>query len=279
MVRIIYSLVTICLLWNAGYGQNSAIYKLDISSANPTVSFLTQDNLIGLNKLLSVSDASSFHMLRTSKDGYTAAFRCDLSNQEKNEVNGSRNIIDYDDQYESFVTWEDDKYHIERRESDQTKRLTSVNSEIIKHLWANRDIVYILTSSLPGKFHLKRFQVSTNSYKTISVNAAGSISRDDATGNLYFIDIFNDEYRYIKHYNPDSYKSEIVIKIPSNVNTFAKSYDGHFFVVDGQEVKSWHKDSPLTWNTVSKLSFLNHPNRVKIFAPARGKSALFIESM
>ena len=124
---------------------------------------------------------------------------------------------------------------------------------IIDYTWVNTNVVAIVEMNEEQKAICYVYWIEEDVQKDISINPGINVHRI-SDQEVAFIDIFSNEYRYIKSYNLQEDRSTIITKLPHSQASFALQAPNEYYVTHEDAILRYKTDGDLQWRTF--FSFL-----------------------
>ena len=154
-------------------------------------------------------------------------------------------------QSSSFITHRDGQdYLIQKNNDDYTTLLKT--HRIIDYDWINSETVAVVVQSETMKESSFLLDINSKNKIAISIHPGKTVKRisDD---EVAFIDIFSDEYRYIKVYNLQYENSKIITKIPQSVSAFTYAENDRFYIGVEDNIQYFTRDRSAKWDSYINL--------------------------
>jgi hypothetical protein len=136
--------------------------------------------------------------------------------------------------------------------SGENKRLTIDLNEIENYVWMSPNELG-LYSVEGSESRLSYLEVNDNKFKRITTSVGKTILADK-NGHLNYVHKFDDQYWYIKRYNPSSSFIDVVAVTLERTEDFALTPDGTYFMSKGHILYSMDPAKETTWSEIADLS-------------------------
>lgn len=199
-----------------------------------------------------------------------AVIALDVANKRRFPYTYSRQQI------RQFSTDTDYYYFIEMRDEDALIKLKEGRRKIIRQApqllgfdFLNADEVGVIEKNKAGNKKALVYQIDINKQKALSLRPGENVIATSSS-TVSFIDIFSDDYRYIKSFDTSLNQASIVTRIPNTVSHFTTDGKGNYLIADEGLIKQFQYGTSINWQhylTLTRFGISN-PTRVWWTSPS-----------
>jgi dipeptidyl aminopeptidase/acylaminoacyl peptidase len=240
---------------------NTELFLVDIKNNKTQVSLLSNDNPEGYNNQpFKITDSVYYFVQKRPNETDTEIYSLDFRTQQKTRITNSLEDeyspkIHPDGQSFTCVRVEQDsvsqhlwKFPLDR--SNRGERLLTQYDNIGYYHWLDRNHIAFFLVDDPNELVI--CELPTGSSTKVSTNIGRTLT-SGSENTLYFIDIFSDEFRYIKSYNIEENSSDIIVRIPNECQDFGYGNNGIFYIGNGSKIESYRPGRDVSWVEIADL--------------------------
>lgn len=149
----------------------------------------------------------------------------------------------------------DQKDYLLRSGDDGYSTILS-SAQIVDYCWIDDEHVAVVERLESGNMEAFVFNIENQKKNVISINPGERIRRI-AESKVAFVDIFSNEYRYIKSYDLIEQRSKIVIKLPVNITKFDLRDNGQYFIAQNDKLLAFQQGQGVEWKTFYDFAHYN----------------------
>jgi hypothetical protein len=234
--------------------------------------WLSADNPVGYNnQVTKIND--EFYYTRQHHDSIqTDIYSFDLENQLKYPVTRTKEseyspkpapdgksftTVRVESDGKTQLIW---RYPIDRKGNGEKVKLPYDN--IGYYQWQDKNkLALFLVEEIPTLIY---YNLESGKEETISRNVDRCFKWIDKN-TLYYIDIFSEEFRYIKHFNPSNpEKDNIIARIPNTVRDFTVLPYGTLVIGNGSRLLTYQNEIDVEWKPMVDLKEFGLENITRI---------------
>ena len=135
------------------------------------------------------------------------------------------------------------------RMSNENFNLVFRADSIVDYCWINNSSLGVILHDEEDGNTCWMIDIEQDERNQISFRTGEKITLM-ANGNVAFIDIISDAYRYIKSYDVSTKRARIINSIPNAVNTFSTDGMSHFYIVHEKKVNLLRRELDVQWRPI-----------------------------